>query len=484
MNNTAFNPATFKYTIGDYNLILDTDSYKQSHWLQYPPNTTRVTSYVESRGGVWDKTVFFGLQYYIKEFLSRPITEENIWEAEEYVNQHIGPGIFNKNGWEYILKEHGGYLPIEISAIPEGTVSSTHVLMASVVNTDDKGFFLPSHVETGLLRSVWYGTTVATQSYHIKQIIKKYLIKTGSKESLTSLDFRLHDFGARGVSSYESAGLGGAAHLVNFKGTDTMTALKQTRKYYNEQMAGFSVPASEHSSITTWGRTGEHHAYLNMITKFGKPGQVVSIVSDSYDIFNAVKNIFGSKLKYAIESSGMVLVVRPDSGIPKDVVLEIVELLGNAFSFTYNEKGYKVLKPCARILQGDGINITSIDEILSNLESHGWSAENVFFGMGGQLLQGVNRDTQKFALKASAAYIDGSWFDVYKDPITDPGKRSKKGVLATFQHTETGELSTTTLSDPILLQGGYSNVTYPIFRNGQLLSDQLFSDIRANAENG
>lgn len=481
-----FNPATFKHTIGDYNIITDTDSYKNSHWSQYPPNTTKIFEYIESRGGQFNTTVFFGLQYYIKEFLSRPFTQYDIWEAKDMCDEHIAPGVFNIQMWDYILKEHGGYLPIEISAVPEGFCIPTSNLLCSITNTDDKCFPLPSHVETGILRSIWYGTSVATLSFEIKKIIMKYMIETASSDSMESIDFRLHDFGARGVSSYESAGLGGMAHLVNFQGTDNQTALLQAKKYYHESMAGYSVPAMEHSSVTSWGKEGEDDAYLNMIDTFGGKGNIVSIVSDSYDIHNAVKNIFGNKLYLKITESGTRLVVRPDSGVPKDMVLEIVRALGESFGFIVNDKGYKVLPGCVRVLQGDGINIRSIQDILLNLTFNGWSAENVFFGMGGALLSGPNRDTQRFACKASAAIVNGIWTDVYKDPITDSGKRSKKGVIGLYRNRLTGEYTTErTISSTHAIETElWDRVDRPVFRNGKLLEDDTLETARGWANMG
>src|SRR5699024_5247826 len=142
--------------------------------------------------------------------------------------------------------------------------------------------WLPSYLETLLLR-VWYPITVATLSWHVRQTIGRFLERT-SDEAETQLPFKLHDFGARGVSSLESAAIGGAAHLVNFQGTDTLAALMLARAYYHEPMAAFSIPAAEHSTITVWGRDHEVDAYRNMLAHFAKPGALLSVVSDSYDI--------------------------------------------------------------------------------------------------------------------------------------------------------------------------------------------------------
>lgn len=454
------------------NLLLNTDSYKASHWLQYPPKTETVFSYIESRGGKYPKTVFFGLQMFLKEYLTKPITKEMINDAELFWKAHGEP--FNREGWEYILEKHNGYLPLRIKAAPEGTVIPTRNVLVTVENTDPECFWLTSYVETALLRAVWYGTTVATNSWSIKQVIRDYLVETADEEALGGLPFKLHDFGARGVSSLESAGIGGAAHLVNFMGTDTVTGALYAMKYYNAaQIPGYSVPAAEHSSITTWGKDGEVEAYRNMLKQFGGKFPIISVVSDSYDIYNAVENMWGGELKEEVLGSGSLLVVRPDSGDPATVVCKIANLLDKAFGSTVNTKGYKVLQG-VRIIQGDGINENSIREILSALRSEGFSSDNVVFGQGGALLQQVDRDTCKFAMKASWALIDGMEVDVFKDPITDTVKHSKKGRLELYRDAD-GDLFTGR-------EGHEGGLLELVYENGKLIRDMTFDEVRANSE--
>jgi nicotinamide phosphoribosyltransferase len=251
----------------------------------------------------------------------------------------------------------------------------------------------------------------------------------------SAIDFKLHDFGSRGVSSTESAGIGGAAHLINFKGSDNIPGVLYANKYYDSDMSAFSVPASEHSSITTWTKNGELDAYRNMIKQYGGKYPIFAVVSDSYDIFNAVENIWGKELKEEVINCGSTLVIRPDSGDPATVVAKIALLLETTFGYTTNDKGYKILNH-VRILQGDGITTESIEDILAKLIGYNFSAENVLFGQGGALLQQLDRDTCKWAYKACAAKIDGEWVDVYKDPVTDTGKQSKRGKIQLFKDTE------------------------------------------------
>ena len=200
------------------NLILDTDSYKASHWLQYPPGITGMYSYLESRGGRYDKTVFFGLQYIMKKYLSATFTQEWVDEADEFFKAHGVP--FNKDDWNYVVRDLGGKLPLTIKAVPEGTVVPTHNILASVECYDPKAFWTVSWFETMFMR-IWYPITVATQSWHIKSDLLKWLEKSAD-DPQAEINFKLHDFGSRGVSSQESAGIGGAAHLVNFMGSDTV----------------------------------------------------------------------------------------------------------------------------------------------------------------------------------------------------------------------------------------------------------------------
>jgi nicotinamide phosphoribosyltransferase len=452
--------------MNNHNIVLNSDSYKYSQFSQYPPKTTVVYSYIESRGGVYDATVFFGLQAFIKEYLTGPVvTMDMIDEAEALITAHGEP--FNREGWEYIVREHSGNLPVIIKAVPEGTVVGVKNVLATIENTDPACYWLTSFLETALLRAIWYPTTVATNSYENKKLILEYLEKTGDP---TSIDFKLHDFGARGVSSLESAGIGGAAHLVNFMGTDTVEALLFARRYYGADVAGYSVPAMEHSTVTSWGRENEVASYRNMVKQNGKPGGIVSAVSDSYDIFKACE-LWGTELKQDILDSGATLVVRPDSGDPAVVVKQCLQILEKYFGYTRNAKGFKVLNN-VRVLQGDGINHASIRSILYTITLAGYSADNVVFGQGGALLQIVNRDDQKFAMKCSAALVDGKWVDVYKDPIHDKGKQSKKGRVTLFK-TEDGFVSGIENGEPEALE--------TVFVNGVLIRDMTFDEIRANA---
>jgi nicotinamide phosphoribosyltransferase len=455
------------------NILLLTDSYKASHFLQLPPGATRLSSYIEARGGHFKYTVFFGLQIFCRRYLTKPFTQDDIEEAALFWQEHGEP--FNREGWEYILKEHGGYLPVEIKAVPEGTVVSIKNVLAQIVNTDPKVPWLTSFLETALLRAIWYPTTVATGSRACKEIIRHYLELT-AEDPEAKLPFMLHDFGARGVSSSESAGLGGAAHLVNFSGSDTVEGVLTARRFYGAAMAGFSIPAAEHSTITSWGKLRESLAYENMIKQFSKPGSFFAVVSDSYDFEHAVKEIWGKELRDKVVAAGGTLVVRPDSGDPTIVPIWAIEQLAETYGWTMNAKGYKVLKN-VRVIQGDGINARNIATILGNLVIKGFSAENIVFGMGGKLLQAdIDRDTQEWAMKCSAIEIDGVWVDVFKEPKGSPGKKSKRGRLALVKTADGTGFET------VRLEGNEDrDVLVSVYKNGRMMQEYTWSEVKANA---
>jgi nicotinamide phosphoribosyltransferase len=459
-------------------MVTRTDSYKFSQWTQYPEGTTHISSYIESRGGE-DKSVFFGLQAFIKQYLMQPITMNDVKRAEHLVQAHGLP--FNREGWEIIVNEYGGKLPIEIQAVPEGTVMETHNVQVQVVNTDPRLFWLTSYIETALLRAIWYPSTVATKSRKMKVLIAKALQETSDIPVMEQLMFKLHDFGARGASSAETATLGGMGHLINFMGTDTFEALEGVMEYYNTvQIVGYSIPASEHSTITSWGRENEVDAYNNMIDQFSGPGKIYACVSDSFDIYAATRDLWGDKLKDKVIASGGTLVVRPDSGDPETVPVEVIQILAEKFGYTVNSKGYKVLHPSVRVIQGDGINEDSLPKILENLRYAGFSADNLAFGMGGGLLQAWNRDTLKYAMKASAIRInEGEWVGFSKDPITDKGKRSKEGRLGLVYDCGLGSCGYRTMPEEFAEKK--NNLLRTVFRNGELLIEDTFEAIRERA---
>lgn len=451
------------------NIILLTDSYKATHYAQYPPGSERVYSYFESRGGRFDEVVLFGLQYILREYLQGAVvTQEGIEEAAAFFAAHFGdPTLFNRRGWQHLLDAHGGRLPVRIKAVPEGTPVPTRNVLVTVENTDPACFWLTNHLET-LLVQVWYGTTVATLSREIKKVILRFLEETGDPGLV---DLKLHDFGFRGVSSVESAAVGGAAHLVNFAGTDNLAGCELARQYYGAEMPGSSIPAAEHSTQTAWGRERELEAFEHMLKLY--PTGTVSVVSDSWDILHACRELWGTRLREQVLARQGTLVVRPDSGDPASTVLQVIGILGERFGAAKNEKGFRVLPPQVRIIQGDGVDYDEVGRLLDTLARNGWSADNITFGMGGALLQKLDRDTQEFALKCSSITIDGRERDVSKTPVGDLGKRSKPGRLSLiraedgFRTVREGE--------------GAPDLLIEVFCDGRVLHAHHWAEIRERA---
>lgn len=453
------------------NILLMTDSYKVSHWKQYPPKTTRVFSFLESRtGSEYPGVTFFGLQYIIERYLRNGgapvVTQEKIEEAAAFFKAHFGnDDLFNRRDWEYIARWHQGHLPIRISAVPEGTTVPTGNVLLTIENTDPAVPWLVNYLET-LLVQVWYPTTVCTQSRLMKADLLNHMDLTAADKA--GINFKLHDFGYRGSTSHESAGIGGLAHLVNFMGTDTMAALEFARRYYNEGMAGFSIPAAEHSTITSWGKDHEREAYENMLDQY--PTGLVAVVSDSYDVFNAAEHLWGEELRDKVLSRDGCVVIRPDSGDPPHVVVRLLDILGEKFGYSETARGFKVLNPKVRLIQGDGIDRAMMNDVLDAMTLAGWSTDNIAFGSGGGLLQKLNRDTARFAMKCSAVEVNGEWRDVIKTPVTDTTKKSKAGRLIL-----TPDFRTVTESS------GEVNILQPVFENGRLLVNTTLAAVRERA---
>jgi nicotinamide phosphoribosyltransferase len=475
MNKNDLIPCTMAITS---NMALTTDAYKQGHWKQYPKNVTKIQSYFESRGSddELQMVVFFGLQITIKKYLRGVvITQEMVEEADEFCKKMFGQDYFNRAGWERIVNVHGGKLPIRIKAVPEGSVVPVHNVLMTIESTDDELPFITNFVET-LLVQMWYPITVATKSYRIKNLISKYAKWTGCEVS----PFSLNDFGERGASSMETAGIGGCAHLVNFMGTDTIEGIRYAMKYYDTDVCGYSVMAAEHSTITIYGRENEAEA-VEAVIDAAPESATVAIVSDSYDIYNACRNIFGKRLKAKILARSGKVVIRPDSGFPPEVCVKVLNILWEAFGGTVNAKGYKVLDPHIGVIYGDGIDYPMIDKILLAVKNANYSVENVVFGMGGALLQIVNRDTYKFAFKCCAAVRDGVWILVGKDPATDYGKRSKRGRMVLIQNDD-GEYETIVETDERYTAEVENDLLVTVFENGELVRDYTFDEVRQRVE--
>ncbi len=460
------------------------DSYKQLHDQMYPEGTEKVYSYLEARkGAAYDNSVFFGLQYFLKEWLEGVVlTKEMVDEAEPIMKEHFkfNGNVWSREKWDHIVNVHGGRLPVVMKAVPEGTKLPVNNILMSVENTDPKCFWLTNALET-LLQNVWYPITVCTRSNFIVTEIRKFFKDTVDDEIAWLSAFYLHDFGQRATTTPEAAGLGGMAHLVNSQGTDTDMAIMFAMNYYNAKVEGlaYSVPASEHSIATSLGKDGEFEVTKRLIEKY--PTGILSVVSDSYDIVNAIK-VYCNELKPLILQRDGKFVVRPDSprfagDTAADQVLWIVQELEQGFGTTVNAKGFKVLNPKVGVIYGDGLTEVDIVAVMAKLKTYGYSAQNCVFGCGGYLLQRLNRDTMRMAFKSSAQQRNGVWHDICKTP-TDLTKISKKGKLKLIRVEGSHGTAFTTVGED---QPGKDELV-TVFENGKLLVEYTFDEVRNRAK--
>jgi len=510
------------------NFIIMSDSYKMTHHLLYVDKLQEVYSYLEPRGGEMPYTVLFGLQYFIKRYIAGVrITKQKIEEARQKNIAHFGFDCFDDTMWNYILEKHGGVLPLEIKAVPEGTPVGVKNVLLTIRNTDKNCAPLTNVTET-LIMKLWAPNTVATYSRMVRELISKYHKLTSDVPEFL-IDFMHHDFGYRGVSSEESARLLGAAALSSgLKGTDTMGALSFLEKYYNEPMGGYSVIASEHSVMTSYGgKLHEEEAYRKIIQRVKRkmmnanPASgviILSLVSDTYNIYNVCyrilpklasefigwKNNFGCTLK---------IVIRPDSGDPETVLFGsdtsiedeklannlaadmnidfdeawslvtkgVVQILFDKFGYTTNSKGYRVLHPQIGVLQGDGVSYKVIEQLYYEMVRLKIDTMNLVFGSGGKYLQAHDRDEQKYAIKATHVIIDGVGVSIEKDPITDSGKKSKKGYLKLVRTGNTWKDLHTVQS----IDESYEtdiDIMETVFLNGNLIKEYDLSEVRKYAD--
>lgn len=480
------------------NMMLDTDSYKNDHGRMLRDGTEYLYSAITPRkqNEFTSLIVVAGYQYLIKEYLvGQQITMEEIDEAEQEIEAQGYQ--FDRERWEYILNKHNGRLPLKIRAVPEGTVVPVGCPIVTIVNTDPKCAWLVSYVETMFLRGMWFMTTVASTARELKSYLSNVMFKhTGQK----NIGFHVHNFGARGASSYEANGMSGMAHAMLFDGSDDLQSNRNIKHYYNTtNNFTSSVIASEHSVSCSNSDAEKNVDFpiavkmldileqaVDRFQKTGKGVPVVSIVIDTYDAFRFVKDYLGRDLKdrvIELGKKGGKVVVRPDSGDPVEMPIRILEILLSIFGYTVNEQGYKVLPSYIGVIQGDGINSKSIRQICVELEKRKIALSNIVFGMGGKLTHPERgRDTFSFAMKASAQYNsnDGHWIDLFKNPITDAGKRSLKGRVTTLKSKTDNSI----IADRIELldiNKNLEDMMIDVFLDGESLNESTFEEVRERA---
>lgn len=448
-----------EYTAEDeliISLICRTDSYKFTHPFMFKELNKRagkgrvvgMSSYGEARVSKDHTITPFGMQMLLMKYFSKPVTMAHIDFAEKFVRAHFGRELFARPEWEKVVNVYGGFPPLIVRGLPEGTVTTGGMPLYTNTVIDEDLFWMSSGFETIMLRGNWYTTTIASLDRETKVELKRMYEISGAP--LEMLPFALHDFGGRGVTCGEQAEVGGAAHTVNFMGSDTVEGILAANFYYECEMSAFSVFATEHSVECSFGLDEEGEGdYIRAILANASPGSIVSIVIDGKDTKRCARRLCAPEaeggFREAIIASQAKVVFRPDSGDMFEIVPWILRLQDESFGHTVNEKGYKVINNVG-IIQGDGVDRLNMLTLTGNILAMGYAAHSVVFGSGGALLQKVDRDTKKFAQKGSAIlvrYDDGTerWVGISKDPVTDPGKRSKEGVMTVLRNKATGELS-------------------------------------------
>ncbi|MGV3605340.1 MAG: nicotinate phosphoribosyltransferase [Planctomycetaceae bacterium] len=464
------------------NPLLRTDVYKMGHMLQYAPGTSKVYSYLCARSSrEYSECVWFGLQYFLKQYLTQPITQANV---QEFI--HAYGSILGQKSQEteekLIQLARLGYWPIKIKALPEGTIVPVRNALMTITNTLPHYGWAVGFLESLLLK-VQYPTRVATNSLQYRKTIEAACIKTGCSGGE---DFLVHDFGYRSDDSEEGAGISGAAHLIAFRGSDTVPAWPFLREYYGETGDPMiSVPASEHSVMCSYGVDNEMQAFERMLELY--PSGFVSIVSDTYDIYHVCTEILPALKQRILARNGKV-VIRPDSGNPPNIICGdpnapigspafkgVLQLLAEEFGYSTNASGYKVLNEKVGLIYGDGMYHQRYIDTLARMEKMGFAAANLVIGIGGILRSGT-RDTLGMAIKATHVIVDGAPRDILKSPITDPGKKSHTGLFHVYRNTS-GVLCTNDKATPAEEE---NSLLQTVFEDGRVVKEFTFDEVREN----
>jgi len=475
------------------NPFLLTDYYKVGHVFQYPHNTTLVYSNLTPRKSRLDgveEMVFFGLQYFIKEYLVTYFNEQFFSQPKEKVmagyKRRIRTSIGDLPTYRHIEELHNlGYLPIEIKALPEGSLVPMKVPCITLVNTLPEFYWLTNFLETILSAITWQPCTSATIAYQYRKLLNRYAVETGMPADF--VQWQGHDFSFRGMSSYESAVLSGMGHLLSFTGTDTIPAIDALEYYYGanaeQELIGGSVAATEHSVMCSGSKDGELETFRRLITEV-YPSGIVSIVSDTWDLWKVCTEYLSALKETVLQRNGKV-VIRPDSGDPVKIICGdpegktenerkgVVELLWDVFGGTVTNKGYKLLDTHIGAIYGDSINLERADAICDGLKQKGFASQ-VVFGIGSFTYQYNTRDTFGLAMKATYVEIAGEGRAIFKNPVTDDGtKKSATGLLQVIHQNGTYQLN-----DNVSWEEEGKGELQTVFKNGELVSVCALKEVR------
>jgi nicotinamide phosphoribosyltransferase len=455
-----------------YNSLIDEDSYKVPQWMFYRPGLRRVYSFLESRGGEHSELMLAGLQPLLYK-LGQPVQDWEIEEAGEFFAKHFGfTSYFNRQMWDEIVNKHDRKLPLEIRAVPEGLMLPKKTPLVTVENTSDACASLVGFKETMLMRDVWPASSIATRIFRMKQRVKPFYDET-SDNGISP--FAVLDFMSRGVFGYDHSCLAGAVFTFFFGGSDNMPGIRYANYYYGSDMAAHSVAATEHSIASGFGY-GNDDDYIDYCLDRAEPGSILSLVGDTWNIFEFTKKLCREDRKAKIINKNLSLVDRPDSGGREEVLPDVLKTLAQGFGTTRNSKGFDVINFNVKALWADGMNERTVIEPFVEAKKLGISADSVITGSGGGIgAADLDRDTDKWAFKASEYLMeDGSRIPVFKDPVTDPGKTSKKGRFGVLRD-DAGVFHTISRENDV---EDRADLLEPRFRNGDVLAPVTLAQIR------
>lgn len=466
------------------NITVDTDLYKLSHWLAKKRGLSNIYSYGECRiGAKLSHVIPFGMQIYfwqsiVGNIVTKDLIKEGSVKSESWSGQ---PKYFNHPMWEYILKKHNGVLPLQIKCVPEGMRIPISNPLFTINILDPLCVDLVQHCETEMSH-FWYPTNIASNSFEIKKDIYKRLIKTGTPELI---EYMCHDFGYRGVTCPQQAERGGMAHLLNFKGSDTCRADRAIDFYYGTKEKSIlqGVFATEHSIAEQFGAGSGEFDYINHVLDVTPDGAISSVVIDTYDALNFIDNVITRPdIKERILARNGKIVWRPDSGKPEEITNRIINSLAHSYGYTFNNKSYQILNPKIGIIWGDGMDRTSINSLHDSLNDNKWSSDNLVVGSGGGLLQkNIDRDTNRFAIKASYGIIDEQPVNLIKNPATQKSKKSKTGMLKL--HEANGKFITISSAEETpQMFNSYVDTMETVFEMGEIVKHHSFDEIRKRTQ--
>ena len=479
------------------NPMLLIDFYKAVHAEMLPEKITKSVSYFTprmSRVNRWDSVVMFGLQGFIKtylvdyfndEFFNKPF-DEVIGGYKRVMDATLGENAYKIEKIEKLHKL--GYLPIEIVALPEGTI----VPMFGITNTHKDFAWLPQSLESLISAESWHTMIAATVGYTYRQIVNYYYDLTCDDETSRAKALGAFDF--RGEECTDSAIKAGAGWCLSFLNTATVPTIPYLEKNYKcdctKEPVAFGSPSTEHSVMcSNFAVDGDEITLLRRLLTEIYPNTSFSAVLDSYDYWNVIDNIL-PQLKPEILAHNGCMLMRGDSGDCVEVVTKTVFKLWEEFGGTTNSKGYKVLNPHVKAIYGDSITVQRCEQIYKILMENGFACSNVALGVGSfsfqcieedGILKPFTRDTFSSCIKATYCEIDDKPFQIFKNPKDGGFKKSQKGCCVVVKGSDDKLIyidGRTWEEAHVSGEDAKVNLLQPVFKDGQLIKEQSLAEIR------